>query len=593
MLLDGTDEGKKHYFMTGKSDPNERIQGVTTTTFDAGRHIPIMTELVPIADMESSSANTPTFAPRGSLIGLNIKNNTGDQMIITDIIVPIGGALNFGGYFDWSQDGKASFHAEYTTEQTTAQELLFPVYNGATLSYTLADNTTIPCFYVWGFQNANKKGEAFEVQIRYKTTTGGATERTRTFKVYAPTTKVQGETGKMFDDGYAYNVVLTVNATNKAGGTAADWNNGGRLSTVLNPLTLVAEYDIAKVADTQGTNHTLAFVPSHNIKTKNAGADAETDYSQFDEGTDVGMYTWAEAMRLFGYDVPNDTAPLQHPSKREVDGFDKHGFKATDAWINLDKNQFNDLKFKSIAGKLYYLPNQKQWNAIIPKGLTLEQSLMLQDLNKSDNKLIQLVTFDEKWQLHRTAELRSVGKIAGHTELLGDVQIGDDILLATEYDDEYITKESSANSGEFVTYAIRFKGTKYESAWRYAQEKGAMVGSLQTYKLVIKNVMLGENSGKTLTDGANCVATEEFFNQNNSVERLFPGYGFIKSSYRNDGTTIYQSKAISNLGRYSFLHSSTFIEYASGVSVNTYLSRTSLNKMRRIHSFCVRPFRKN
>ncbi len=443
MMLDGVVEGAKTdqhklYFTDGKSDPNHLIKGLKTTSeFQADRHIPIMTKLEPFTKMQvgGQDNNQVKFAPRGSLLGLNIKNTTGEQMIVTKLLVSAEGVFHHRGYFDLKQlvDGKPIFVGENGTG-----ELAFPAEG------TLADDEQA-CFYVWGFQDANKKGEAFKVQIAYKTTLTGSEERTRTFSVYAPKSKVT-PSEKMFDDGYAYNVVLTVNATNKLGGTAADWNDGGILETVLNPLALVAEYDIAKVADTQGTNHTLAFVPNHNVKN-------ETNYDNYQAGTDVGFYTWAEAMRLFGYDVADNSAPVYNSGYTVGDGW----FKLEADWL---AGKFNIRKYKTIAGQDYYFPNDKEWKAIIPLWINEEVSHSLQDV--TPKKYLQLVWFGEQWDFvlsESSGKIRKIGKVA-NKEGLGSVQIGNDILLGDEYDDEYITKEVGVGSANWVTYAIRFKGTK-------------------------------------------------------------------------------------------------------------------------------------
>ncbi len=465
-------------------------------------------------------------------------------------------------------------------------ELAFPAEG------TLADDEQA-CFYVWGFQDTSKKGEAFKVQIVYKTTASGAEERTRTFTVYAPKSKVNTNE-KMFDDGYAYNVVLTVNATNKLGGTAADWQPGDLLTTVLNPLALVAEYDIAKIANTAGTNHTLQFVPNHNIKTKNGGADPENDYTQFQEGVDVGLYTWAEAMRLFGYDVPDNTASIYDPNKKNQDGFDAMGYKVGSGWATLNKSQFNTPKYKSISGQDYHIPNEKEWVAIIPYWISSEESIALQD--GVQNGGLQLVVFNNDWASALSTPIRKIGKVAGKTGL-ADVQIGNDILLATEYDDEYVTKEVGGN---FVTYAIRFKGTKYESAWRYEYKNENLTNGGK--HLIVKNVMLGQNSSKTLVDGdTNSIATEKFFNLNNSVERVFPVYGYVITKYSEPRGTVANTIGYPNkFGYYwssswSPSYSSPSYSYEEGIycQIMGIFTTIAINgKNPSFEGFPLRPFKK-
>ncbi len=118
MMLDGVVDGAKTnqhklYFTDGKSDPNELIKGLKSTTeFQADRHIPIMTKLEPFAKMQvgGEDNNQVKFAPRGSLIGLNIKNTTGEQMIVTKLLVSATGVFHHKGYFDLKQvvDGRTA-----------------------------------------------------------------------------------------------------------------------------------------------------------------------------------------------------------------------------------------------------------------------------------------------------------------------------------------------------------------------------------------------------------------------------------------------------------------------------------------------------
>ncbi len=143
-------------------------------------------------------------------------------------------------------------------------------------------------------------------------------------------------------------------------------------------------------------------------------------------------------MRLFGYDVEDNSAPVYDASKKNQEGFDANGWKAGDGWW-------------------------KEMNAILPYWISETNSKALQDVEPKKN--LQLVSFNNDWNTVLSAPfVRTIGKVKAG---LQEVQISDEILLASDYEDEYITKEVPATSGNYVTYAIRFKGTKYESAWRY------------------------------------------------------------------------------------------------------------------------------
>ncbi len=224
----------KQYYV-GNTSPNHRIEPLQTNAFQEDRHIPIMTKVVDFTEMQKPLAeNTVKFAPRGSLIGLNIKNRIDTDIIVTAIVVEKAGALDYSGYFDWKtlKNNKASFSPLYTSSQT-GTAVSFPVYaskSATEVGYTIAKgNTTIPCFYIWGFQKSAQVGKPFQVQIRYKTATDPTEKTTRAFNVFAPNSQVVDGT-RQFDDGYSYNTTITINTANKTGGSnGKDWNNGGIL----------------------------------------------------------------------------------------------------------------------------------------------------------------------------------------------------------------------------------------------------------------------------------------------------------------------------------------------------------------------------
>ncbi len=368
----------------------------------------------------------------------------------------------------------------------------------------------------------------------------------------------------MFDDGYAYNVVLTVNATNKLGGTAADWNNGGILETVLNPLALVAEYDIAKVADTQGTNHTLQFVPNYNVKN-------EANYDNFVAGQDVGLYTWAEAMRLFGYDVDDDNISTAGWSELEVDN---------------QAGKFSIRKYKNINGKEYYIPNSKEIASIVPPFLLGQQTQAIQTHNPTADYNLQLVVFNDGWDAHLSIAdkgIRRLGQISpsNYKEGLFGAQFGNEVLYPTEFYDEYLTKEDVSGTGNYITYAKRFIGTKYESAWRYEYKKGDLANGGNC--LIIKNVMLSKNSGKILIDD---IAKESFFNSNNVVERILPSYGYIKDKYTS-------SVNIIDFGFRGIYWTSSITNKYKSFNLSFYDVRTNTGDAKRVHGFAIRPFKKH
>ncbi len=232
MLLEGKagtgSDNTKQFFM-GETSPNHRLEGLQSGAFQANRHIPIMTKVVDFEEITKPTAtNTVKFAPRGSLIGLNLKNKTYSDIIVTAVLVEKAGALNYSGYFDWSiaVDGKVPFTPKYTTAESGQAKLSFLVYADADateVGYAIAqNNTATPCFYLWGFQNEGKLGEPLRVQIRYKDSGSSDEKVTQVFTVPAPNSQIVADS-KQFDDGYAYNTILTISQTNGTGGESASY----------------------------------------------------------------------------------------------------------------------------------------------------------------------------------------------------------------------------------------------------------------------------------------------------------------------------------------------------------------------------------
>ncbi len=234
-------------------------------------------------------------------------------------------------------------------------------------------------------------------------------------------------------------------------------------------------------------------------------------------------------------------------------------------------------------------------HSIFPARISVAESQAIQTQNQL-NKNPQLVTFTNEWEgLLEADGVRKIGQVSPtvYKEGLKKVQIGDEFLDPHDYYDEYKTVnigENDTDKANYVTYAIRFKGTKYESAWRYEFKKN--IAKNGGNRLIIKNVMLWMNSGKTLTQGTNSIALEEFFNKSNTVERIIPAYGFIPSK-----GTITDISSMSLTGfRYVNLWLSTIVDEERAYTI--YAGETSspfsiIGTDERYYGFAIRPFARN
>ncbi len=137
--------------------------------------------------------------------------------------------------------------------------------------------------------------------------------------------------------------------------------------------------------------------------------------------------------------------------------------------------------------KDYYFPNVYQWSTIFPLRADLVQF-----------------------------------KTAKRTSDNGYAQFGEG-GISQRYDSDYI---SIGKKNRCHVYALRFKGTEWESAWHYYEDHGDYSGN--QFHLVVECVGGLKGSGKTLDD----IAKPEFFTGNSqTITRRFPAYGLFKSIY--------------------------------------------------------------
>lgn len=92
--------------------------------------------------------------------------------------------------------------------------------------------------------------------------------------------------------------------------------------------------------------------------------------------------------------------------------------------------------------------------------------------------------------------------------------LSEEVVLAKK---SMVCRQDFKGSGNNVCYALRFKGTEYQSAWMYECVKE---GEFQVMRITSRNVTDGVTIAK--------VATPEFWQQNNSADivRIFPASGY-------------------------------------------------------------------
>ncbi len=584
----------KQYFMskanTGSglvslnTDPNDKLQAVydlEDKRSQEDRHLPLMTSVLPIDEFSKPLKDSKVrFSPRGSLFGLFVQNKTDQDIKLTHIVVKKDENFAYSGFFDWKNTKKiknnlykASFTPAYPDELKNKTALIFPVYTkekpneiGCELP---TSNQKSPCFYVWAYPNKGEiKNKPFRVQIRYQL-------KAYPNKQFTTGTFVINSKNKTFSDGKAYNVTLKIDKTNMIGGsTGEDWLDGHTLTVVdtgVKPApsryveltgTKVEGLPIKNLTQSQenyprlNTNgrYKEIIIKIHSIENLNKATvllDKKLLAWKLEE---LGSAT-ADNNRTFKLTVPTNTTPKTQVGTITIDfkDGDRRKFTVTaDPTVYIEDDAFSTgrtpLDFVSEATgvngtanalithfdiyyspewsnssspyevgmfsfaaakamfskpflKDYMLPNVYQWQSIIPADPLTSKDYVL---FHQDPEGMRVRTLYEKAQVGQNGEVKT-------------------------YKSQFITKKEGNNY--YVTYALRFIGTKWESAWRYSiEEIKSGISSSEAKKLgrcdfIIKSIPLNGQSKiqKTLSAIQN---PDLYWNYNNpTTVRRFPSYG--------------------------------------------------------------------
>ncbi len=406
------------------TNPNAEIVGITTNSVEK-RHIPILTDLRRITSPDYSSDNgqasgktavvNSVFRVRGSLLGLRLKNELGQNVIIKNIKVEDleNTPFYYQGYFDWRTPiaGKniprktSRVDLTFTPEtsgdpnQPELEYGTFPVYTDVasnSQNYELTtdglDNDS-PVFYIWGYQRSDKLGQPFKYRVTYALSSAPSVDYLS--KIIAVNPPSGG-----FKEGVAYRTTTPVKFGKKLE------------AKVTNPLSYVAKFDVAHSRN--------AFVDNYNHPASDVLANLQP--------TDVGYFTYDDIVGIYQ-------------------------------------------NYKNSFLSQYVVPNAAQCASIYPKSRAV---YFAKEAESTPNET---------------------------------VQIGSDVISGKS------TFKTISENARFVTYAIRFKGTTWQSAWRYYRD-----GS----NLIVECVAGSKVNGVSLAD----ISNPEFFSGVNLVTRTFPAYGY-------------------------------------------------------------------
>ncbi len=436
LALDGDLSGNYLEFSWNK-DPNKKLVGVMKDGEVDGRHIPIMTDILPF-DKVFNSDKPVHFKPRGILIGLNIINNICDDVKLENINTHYSytktNALWFYGKFDMQttmdKTDLSSMSSVGITEGKKAKfiekesSLYSYFYNGDTKYYDLIGlgdlpitpeiKKSAPTFYVWGFPNSNNTDGILRFTICYKNIRTNKSAQ-KDFAIPVP------KDG--FQEGYAYQLPVLLNDQ--------DIDYEGVVSTWETPLDYLSELPgVNKAGD--------ALVPHHRLPR----------YKEYEYRcpSEIGRFTWYKAKALFS-----------------------KPFLAN-----------------------YTFPNDAQWKSISPN-------------------IPQYYHFDRP--INKTT-ITEIG-----------VQIGNTTIQ--DYQSEIMAIDEGGLENTF--YALRFKGTEWESAWQYyVMPHSKFYSSPSTRKIIIVKCVLTKYLSNI--SSVEDIADPKNFKKNVTI-RAFPLYvdGFART----------------------------------------------------------------
>ncbi len=194
---------------TTEAAPNQKVQGILAGDKISGLHIPIMTELAPYKSLNKDE--TFKFSPRGLLLSFCFINRLEEDITIKELVFDKNSSLFFEGSFETITKDKVSNGKEEGVKlafKGVANDVAhtFPVYNGNTAGYQLAQETGVitsemknrlPLFNVWGYP---REDNPIKLVVRY-------TKRNDS-KVLRQIFRLNSESS--FQDGYAYRMVIEI-----------------------------------------------------------------------------------------------------------------------------------------------------------------------------------------------------------------------------------------------------------------------------------------------------------------------------------------------------------------------------------------------
>ncbi len=452
---------------TSNTSPNARIVGMKNMEEQTARQIPLMTEVQPfdnlLAPMSNPLAHAPKtkFKPRGCLISLCFVNKFSTPITITDIVVAKDNALYFEGRFDM-QNSKDGMTNFKSDTQSGNKEAKFEG-EGENQSFT------------------------FPVYADNATTTKGYT-----------LPRVVGTFASKKADlplFHLWGMPRTIGCWDRLKLQVKFKKNGQDCVTRIFRITLPNNR-----AFVEGKAYRLPIRLNDNSLFRLVGnGHNPLDY--------VAEYDLNRGTKPLGNEgvpfvtIGSKNYPLSHMMPHPTGFRTSHDYSPTITDVTTPGQPENTVGYfnwyeayvlfnhnKPAWLNDYVLPTKGQWLSILPSYATH-------------------IRFD-------VFQAQTLADESG--AVIGAYTVPD----GTKSD--FITKLACPS---FATYALRFKGTPHESAWRYSLERVA-----GQYKMTIECVGGLQHSGLTLAD----ISSSEFFSSNPATTtRFFSGYGVRRHNSPN------------------------------------------------------------
>ncbi len=308
LALDGKlVNGKLHYDTENGTSPNAIIKGIKNGATDEGRHLPIITNILPFSKVFAPlTKESIRFNPRGVQIGICLINQLAEDVQINKITFEQDNALFFEGNFDCTKGIASNDYATLESSATSTgeamlfngenKEFTFPIVQdenarlvskaGATVDMQLKGE--LPLFYVWGFPRSGQSS----IKLKLHLTKGGKEVTTKLLSLAIPRAG--------FIEGKAYRLPILI---------TKDILPLDEIR-VRNPLDYWAEYDIAYSARALRTSHSLP-TSIDNLQPTDVG------YFTFDQTQQI--YNNNQTGFLADYVIPNKLqAETIFPGKRAI-----------------------------------------------------------------------------------------------------------------------------------------------------------------------------------------------------------------------------------------------------------------------------------